>query len=128
MSIYEEWISYVLTYHRSFINIDIIDVINKVYAFALATVCRFNDPDIFLAFVLFQLLVVVVKVSKLFRQNISVRSQIKSRFTELLLHPYYIKTHTIFACNFVRLRKLIYFLVFVQTFILVTLAASTRPK
>jgi hypothetical protein len=101
MSVYKEGVRHVLTDHRCLFNINIIDVVYKIYTFSLATVCRFYDPDILLAFMLFQLLVVIVEISKLIRQDISVRRQVKSLSPKFVLHTYDVIAHAVLPCNLV---------------------------
>ena len=72
MTVNQQWIGNVLADDTSFIDIDIVNIINKVDTSSLARVCRFHDPDIFLALVLFQLLIVVVEVTKLIRKDVCV--------------------------------------------------------
>lgn len=67
MPINEQRISDILADNRSFFDIYIVNVVNQVYAFALTTISRFDNPHIFLAFVLLELLVVIIEVSKFFR-------------------------------------------------------------
>jgi hypothetical protein len=67
----------------------------------LARIGGLNDPNVLLAFVLLELLVVVVEVAELLGQDVSVRCQIKGRFTELLLHTNEVEAKTIFARNLI---------------------------
>ena len=68
----QQGVSDVLADDRGFIHIDVINIINDVNTFTLARIRRFNDPDIFLALMLLQLLVMIVEISELFRKNVSV--------------------------------------------------------
>lgn len=44
VTIYEQRISDVLGYHRCFLNVNIVDVVNKVDSFTLTGVGWFKDP------------------------------------------------------------------------------------
>jgi hypothetical protein len=50
--VYQKWICYVFANYRCFFNVNVIDVIDKINTFTLATVRWFDDPDVFLAFML----------------------------------------------------------------------------
>ena len=71
---------------------------------------------------LLQLLVVVVKVAELVRQNVGVRRKVVGLLSKAFLHANYIETEAIFAGDFVTLREMVNLLVLVETLILVTLA------
>ena len=73
MTVNQQWVGNVLADDASFIDIDIVNVIDKVDTSSLAGVCWFHDPDIFLALVLLEFLVVIVKVTKLIGKNVGVR-------------------------------------------------------
>jgi hypothetical protein len=77
---------------------------------------------------LLQLLIVVVKITEFFWQDVGVRCEIECRLAKLLLHPYNVKAKSILASYLVGLRKLVYFLVLVQAFILVVLARTAGPQ
>ena len=119
MTIDQEWISDVLTNHRSLIYIHIVDVIHEVDTSTLACVGWLHNPNILFAFMLFQFLVVVVEVTKLIRQDVCVRAEIKSRFAESFLHTHYVETQSIFASDLITLREMVNLLVLIQAFILV---------
>jgi len=65
----------------------------------LARVSRLDDPDILFALVLLQFLVVVVKVAEFIRQNVGVRSEVKSRLSESFLKAHNIEAETILASD-----------------------------
>ena len=94
----------------------------------MTTVGRLYDPDILLAFVLFQLLIMIVKVTELIGQNVCVRRKVKSLSTKLFLHSNDVEAHPVFAGNLVGLRKLVDLLILVQAFILVRFAAPAGPQ
>ena len=119
VTVNQQWVSNVLADDTSLIDIDIVDIINKVNSSSLTRVCRFHDPDIFLAFVLLEFLVVIVKVTKLIGKNVGVWRKIKCTFAEALLHSDDVEAESVFACDFVRLREVIDFLVLIQAFVLV---------
>ena len=109
----------VFTYDRGLIHVHVIYVIDKVDSSSLAGVGRLHDPHIFLTFVLLQFLVVVVEISELIRQDVGIRTEIESRFSEALLHAHNIEAKSIFSRNLITLREVIDFLVLIQTLILV---------
>lgn len=74
MAINEQGICNILANDGGLVNIDIVYIVYEINALTLATVCWFNNPNIFLAFMLFQFLVMIVKVSELIGQDVSVRS------------------------------------------------------
>ena len=109
----------VFTNDRGLIHVHVIYVIDKVDSSSLAGISRLHDPHIFLTFVLLQFLVVVVEISELIRQDVGIRTEIESRFSEALLHAHYIEAQSVFSCNLITLREVIDFLVLIQTLILV---------
>jgi hypothetical protein len=88
----------------------------------------FQDPHVFLRLVLLQLLVVIVKITKLFGKNISVWGQVECRLAILFLHSDQIETKSVFLRDFVTVGKLVNLLVLVQAFVLVRFTGATRPK
>lgn len=127
MSIDQERVSNVPRNDRSIINIDIINVIYYINALALTRVGWLDDPNILLRVVLLKLLIVSVEVTELIREDVGVRNEVKVLFAEFLLHTDHVKTKTIFSCYFVALREVIDFLVFVETFVEITLARTRAP-
>lgn len=101
MAVDQQRVRNVLADHGGLIHVDVVDVVNNVDALALAVVRGLDDPHVLLAFVLLQLLVVVVEVAEFFGQDISVGSHVESRLPELLLHAHDVVTQTILASDFV---------------------------
>ncbi len=92
VTIDQEWVGNVFGDNTCFIDIDIVDIIDDINAASLTCVGWLHDPHIFLAFMLLQFLVMVIKVAKLVRQDVSVRAEVKGRFTEALLQTHDIET------------------------------------
>ena len=111
-----------------FVHIDVVDVVNNVDTAPLTSIGWLNNPHILFAFMLLQLLVVVVKVAELVWQNVGVRRKVEGLLSEALLHANYIETEAIFAGDFVTLREMVNLLVLVKTLILVTLARRGTPQ
>jgi hypothetical protein len=88
MAINQKWVRDVLADHRRLIHINVIYIVNDVNALTLAIVGRFDDPNVFLTLRLLQFLVMIVKVTKFFRQNVRIWHQIKLRFAILILHSH----------------------------------------
>ena len=119
MTVNQQWVGNVLADDTSFIDIDIVNIIDKIDTSSLARICRFHDPDILLALVLLEFLVVIVKVTKLIGKNVGVWRKIKCTLAKSFLHSDDVEAESIFACDFVRLREVIDFLVLIQAFVLV---------
>ncbi len=128
MTIDQQWVGNVFGDNTCFIHIDIVDIIDDVDAAPLTCVGWLHDPHIFLAFMLLQFLVMVIKVAKLVRQDVCVRAKVKGRFTEALLQSHNIEAKAIFAGDFVRLREMVNLLVLIKTLILVAFAGARRPE
>jgi hypothetical protein len=128
MSINQQRICNVLTNNRRFVNIHIINVVYYVNTFALTTVCRLNNPHVLFALVLLQFLVVIVEIPKLFWQNVSVRGQIKSLFSKFFLHTRYVVAKSIFARDFIRVRKFVDLLKLIKALVLVRFERATWPQ
>ena len=73
VAINEQWVRNILANYWCLVNVYIVYVVDEINSLALTTVGRLYDPNILLAFVLFQLLVMIVKVSELIGQNVCVR-------------------------------------------------------
>ena len=67
MAIDQQRVRNVLRNDARFIDIDVVDVINNVDATALAGICWLDNPYILLALMLFELLVVVIKIAEFIR-------------------------------------------------------------
>lgn len=90
----------------------------------MARVGRLDDPNIFLAFVLLKLLVVVIKIAEFIRENVGVGYEIESCLSEAFLHAHHIKTEPVLASDLVTLREVVDLLVFIKALVLVRLAAA----
>jgi hypothetical protein len=128
MPINQQRIRDVLADNTCVVNVYIVNVINEVNAFTLTRIGRFKDPHVFLGLVLLQLLVVVIKISKLFGKNIGVWGQVECRLAIFFLHSDQIEAKSVFFGDFVTVGKLVNLLVLVQTFVLVRFTGTTRPK
>lgn len=69
-----------------------------------------------------------IKVPKLIRQNVGVRDEVKVLPAESLLHPNHVEAEPVFAGDLVALRKVIDFLVLVESFVEVRLTARRAPE
>jgi len=124
MAIDQQWIGDIPRYHGQFIHIDIVYVIDQLDASALSCIGWLYDPNILLAIVLLQLLIMLVKLTELIWQDVGVRYKVKMLFAKSLLHSDNIKAKPVFPCNFVTLREVVDLLVLVQAFVQVALAAG----
>ncbi len=113
VTIDQQWVGNVFGDNTCFIDIDIVDIIDDINAASLTSIGWFHDPHIFLAFMLLQFLVVIIKVAKLVGQDVCVRAEVKGRFAEALLQTHDIEAQAIFAGDFVRLGEMINFLVLI---------------
>ena len=113
MAVDQQRIRDVLADDAGFVDIDIVDIIYQVYAFTLTGICWLYNPNVLFAFVLLQLLVVVVKVTELIGQDVSIRNKVKRSLSKAFLHSHYVEAHPIFACNFVALGKFVDLLILV---------------
>ena len=119
VTVNQQWVGDVLADDTGLVDIHVVDVINKVNTSALAGVRRLHDPDIFLAFVLLQLLIVVVEVAKLVRKDVGVRGEVEGALAKPLLHAHDVEAESILAGDLIRLREVVDFLVLVKTLVLV---------
>ena len=101
VTVNQQWVGDVLADNTCLVDIHVVDVIHKIDTPALAGVCRLHDPDIFLALVLFQLLIVVVEVTKLIRKDVCVRREVEGTLAKPLLHAYDVETKSIFPGDFI---------------------------
>ena len=124
MAIDQQWIGDIPRYYGQFIYIDIVYVIDQRDASALSCVGWLHDPNIFLAIVLLQLLIMLIKLTELIWQDVGVRYKVKMLFAESLLHSDNVEAKPVFPCNFVTLREVVNLLVLVQAFVQVALAAG----
>ena len=124
MAIDQEWVGNVFGDNTCFIDIDIVDIVDDIYAASLTCVGWLHNPNIFLAFMLLQFLVMVIKVTKLIGQDVCVWAEIKGRFAKALLQSHYIEAKAIFAGDFVRLGEMVNLLILIKTLILVAFAGA----
>lgn len=124
MAIDQQWIGDIPRYYGQFIYIDIVYVIDQRDASALSCVGWLYDPNILLAIVLLQLLIMLVKLTELIWQDVGVRYKVKMLFAKSLLHSDNVEAKPVFPCNFVTLREVVDLLVLVQAFVQVALAAG----
>lgn len=113
VSVNKEGVRNILADYTCFINIDVVNVVHDLDSTSLTCIRWFQNPYILLALVLFQLLVMIVKVCKFIGQDIGVGDEVKSSFTVSFLHANDIKTETIFARNLITLWKVVNFLIFI---------------
>ncbi len=73
---------------------------------------------------LLQLLVVIVEVAELVGQDVGVRTEIKGTLSKALLEANDVEAKSVFACDFIALREVVYLLVLIQSLILVGLAGA----
>lgn len=95
------------------INIDIIDIVYQRNALPLGRICRLHNPDILLAVVLLQFLVMLIELSELIRENVGIGNKVKVLLSETFLHPNNIKAQSIFSCDFMALGEMVDLLVLV---------------
>lgn len=77
---------------------------------------------------LFQLLVVIIKVAELLWQDVSVGRQVESRLAELFLHADHVEAEAVLLGDLVTIGELVNLLVLVQALVLVRLARAARPQ
>lgn len=121
MSVYEKRVGDVLANDTCLVNVHVVDVINEVNTATLAGVGWLDNPHVLLAFVLLQLLVVVVEVTKLIGQDVSVRRKVKTALAESFLHSDDVEAESILASDLVTLREVVNLLVLIETLVLITL-------
>lgn len=113
MTIDQQWISNISTDNASFININIINIINNINTFSLRRIGWLHYPNILLWIMLLQLLIMSIEISELIWKDISIRYEVEVLLSKLFLHSYHIVTKSVFLCDFITLRKVINFLVFI---------------
>ena len=86
MAIYEERVSHVPRNNRGIIDIDVIDIVDDIDALALAGVSGFNYPDILFGIILFNFLIMGIKIPEFIWKNVGVRYKVKGGLTKLFLH------------------------------------------
>jgi hypothetical protein len=113
MAVNQKRISNVARNHRQFVHIDIVNIVYDMDSSALRCIGWLNNPDVLLAVMLLELLVVLVELSELIRQDVGVRHEVEMLLPKSVLHPHHIKAETIFASDLVTLREMVDFLVLV---------------
>lgn len=76
---------------------------------------------------LFQLLIVLVELSKFIGENVGVRYKVKVLLAIPLLHPNNIETESVFSCDLMTLWEMIDLLVLIQSLIEITLTTGRVP-
>ena len=122
MTIDQKRVCDVLGNVRGLVNVHIVDVVHEINTPSLASVSRLHNPNILLAFMLLQFLVMVVKVAKFVRQNVRVRAEVEGRLAEALLHAHHIEAESVFTGNFITLWEVVDLLILIQALILVGFA------
>ena len=112
----------VLADNRGLIHVDVVDIVHNVDATALASVCWLHNPNVLLGLMLLELLVMIVEISELIRQDVRVWTEVKSILSESFLKSDNIEAKTVLASDFVTLGEMIDLLILVETLILVALA------
>ena len=118
----------ILRNDASLVNVHIVDVVHDVDTAALTGVGWLDDPHVFLALVLLQLLVMVVKVTEFVRQDVGIGTEVQSRLAEALLQPNYIETESVLAGNLITLWEMVELLELIEAFVLVALAGTRTPQ
>ena len=91
-------------------------------------VTRFHDPNIAPRVRLLQFLIVTQEVAVLVRQDVCVRHEIKRLAPKLLLHFDIIEAKTVFARDFIRMRKMVESLKLVEALVEVRLTTAACPE
>ena len=86
------------------------------------TAQRVPDPDVLLAVMLLQLLVVLIELSEFVGQDIGIRHKIEMLLSESFLHSNDVEAESVFPRDLVTLRKVVNFLVLIEAFIQIALA------
>ena len=85
MSIDQKRIRNVFWNDTSLIDVHVVNVVNDVDATALASIGWLDNPDILLALVLLEFLVVIIEVTEFVGQDVSVRAEVEGILAESLL-------------------------------------------
>ena len=124
MAVDKQRVCDVLRDDTGLVYVDIVDVITDIDTTALAGIGWLDNPHIFLALMLFQLLIMVIEVSKLIWQDVGVWAEVKRSLSEPFLQAHNIETQTILSSDLVTLREVIDLLILIEPFILVALART----
>jgi hypothetical protein len=99
------------------IHIHIVDVIDEADALTLSRISWLDNPDILLAIMLLELLIVLIEFSELVGENVSVRNEVKMLLSKSFLHSNNVEAESILPCDFMTLREVVDLLVLVKAFI-----------
>lgn len=77
---------------------------------------------------LLKLLVVIIEVTELVGEDVSVRTEVEGILAKSLLQSHNIEAQTVLSCDFITLREMIDLLVLVKSLVLVTLARAGAPQ
>jgi hypothetical protein len=113
VSIDQQRVSDVPRDDRQVVNIHLGDIINDVNASATRRVRWLDDPEVSLGVLLFELLEVLVKVTELVWDDVSVGQEVEGLFAELVLHAVDVRRQFVFAGQLEALGEVVNFLVFV---------------
>ena len=87
-----------------------------------------DDPDVLLAVMLLQLLVVLIELSELIRQDVCIRRKVVMLFAILLLHPHYVEAKPVLPGDLMTLREMVDLLIFIQALVQIALTAAGGPQ
>ena len=124
MSIDQKWIGNISGNYRELINIYVVDIINKSNSSALSSICWLDNPDILLAIMLLQLLIMLIKFSKLVWQNIGIWHEIEMLFSKPFLHPHTVEAESILSRDLMTLREMVDLLILIKSLVKVALAGG----
>lgn len=123
MAVDQQWVSYVPTYDREVVKLQVFDVVQEVNAPATTQVGWLHDPYVFLWFLLGQGFIVSLELSELVGKNVGVgRYIVDTASAKLLLHLYYVMAQSVFPGDLVALGEVIDSLILVKSFVKVSLA------
>lgn len=88
----------------------------------MRVICWLDNPNILLAVVLLQFLVVLVELAKFVGENVGIRYEVEVLLAEPLLHPDNIEAKAILPRDLVTLREVIDFLVLIEALVQVAFA------
>lgn len=128
MAVDQQWIGHVTGNDRELVNINIIDIINQLDTTTLGRVSWLNDPNVLLAIMLFELLVVLIELTKLVRKDVGIRNEVEVLLSKPFLHSHDVEAKPILSSDFMTLREMIDLLIFVQAFIEIALATRRAPQ
>ena len=94
----------------------------------MSGVGRLHDPDVLLAVVLLELLVVFIEFAKLIWEDVSVWHEVEVLFAISFLHPDNVEAKSVFPRDLMTLREVVDLLILVQSFVEVALATGGAPE